>query len=229
MQSKQLKHLETSKMEKIRIFLLFLITTISQISEIRADSPLTSTDFYTAYLDIPVVKSAANKRGVLSIDAKVFLYDSKNPLDQKLALINAVGWNFNGLTSYQEYLYFCKDKFRTENKLSSGQIISDLEIVAALPPEQMVVLAYLSALSDYFDMSVPWMFSRLALSDKENSQSYMLPIALVLAQMYLDSDEWCNVYKVMQDLFVNVTNKDMRPQAVIQIMNYIDGYKEYCN
>ena len=43
--------------------LLILILLISQYT--FADSPLTSTDFYKAYMDVPLIKKTTNSTGVL--------------------------------------------------------------------------------------------------------------------------------------------------------------------
>jgi hypothetical protein len=47
-----------------RTILLFLFTL--SINTVFADSPLTSTNFYQAYLDIPLVDRTANSNGVLT-------------------------------------------------------------------------------------------------------------------------------------------------------------------
>jgi len=64
------------------------------LSIANADSPITSTDFYKAYLHIPEVEEA-NKVGVLSDKIAQYLLDSENSLDKKAAVINALSWDFD--------------------------------------------------------------------------------------------------------------------------------------
>ena len=78
-----------------KLFLLFALL-VSAVQLSFADSALTDTEFYKAYLDVPIVKAAADQPNVLSEEAKAYLFDEANPLDVKLALINAVGWEFKG-------------------------------------------------------------------------------------------------------------------------------------
>ena len=62
-----------------------------------ADSPITSTQFYTAYLDIEIVEKASE---MTNIDEKTIKYlsDPEYPLDIKAAVINALGWEIEGRT-----------------------------------------------------------------------------------------------------------------------------------
>ena len=76
---------------KLLIALLFL-----GFSEARADSPLTSTTFSTAYEqeDIIVVAKAAKSR--ITGPLLNYLVDASNPIEMKMAVINQLGWNFKG-------------------------------------------------------------------------------------------------------------------------------------
>ncbi|MCK5132219.1 MAG: hypothetical protein KAR40_08735 [Candidatus Sabulitectum sp.] len=57
------------------------------------DSPLTSTHFYEAYLDVPAVGEHVACRMIEEIDVKV-------------AVINAMGWNFSGQDNAATYIEF---------------------------------------------------------------------------------------------------------------------------
>jgi hypothetical protein len=81
-----------------------LVVMISAAQMCFADSPLTSTEFYKAYLDVPIVKAAADNPKKLSEEAMAYLFDERNPLDVKIALINAVGWDVERLPTYSDYI-----------------------------------------------------------------------------------------------------------------------------
>ena len=72
-----------------KLILIFSLLILSIVPGF-ADSPLTSTDFYRAYLDVPIVKKAAENPNKLTKEMMEYLYD-KNPLDIRIALVNAVG------------------------------------------------------------------------------------------------------------------------------------------
>ena len=85
-----------------KLILIFSFLTLSIVPGF-ADSPLTSTDFYRAYLDVPIVKKAADNPNKLTKEIMEYLYNDKNPLVIRIALINAVGWNFDGLSTFNDY------------------------------------------------------------------------------------------------------------------------------
>ena len=62
-----------NKMEKLFLILIFTLS----INSVFADSPLTSTDFYKAYLDIPLIQKTANSKGILTDEVFEYL-TSKN-------------------------------------------------------------------------------------------------------------------------------------------------------
>ncbi|HAA24765.1 MAG TPA: cell wall-binding repeat-containing protein, partial [Ruminiclostridium sp.] len=74
-----------------------------------ADSPITSTQFYTAYLDIEIVEKASE---MTNIDEKTIKYlsDPEYPLDIKAAVINALGWEIEGKDNAAWYADFIFEK-----------------------------------------------------------------------------------------------------------------------
>ena len=55
-----------------------------------SDSPLTSTDFYRAYLDVPVV--ADHVEAEMNEEIFDILQSDEYRMDVKVAVINAMGW-----------------------------------------------------------------------------------------------------------------------------------------
>ena len=76
-----------------KIFLILLLTLT--FNSAFADSPLTSTSFYNAYMDIPLVNKTSKSKGILTDEVFEYL-NSKNSIDKKTALINALKWNIKG-------------------------------------------------------------------------------------------------------------------------------------
>jgi hypothetical protein len=66
----------------------------------RADSPVTSTPIADAYSDVPMVGAA--RTGAMTPAIADFLYSSA-PIDQKAAVVNALGWSTDGKSNARLY------------------------------------------------------------------------------------------------------------------------------
>ena len=84
-----------------------------------ADSPLTSTHFAKDYNDHPMVQLALELSNESDTNIPVsmlnFLTDTKSPVDVRLAVINAISWNFNGKTSGEQLYEYLSKRYKTKN------------------------------------------------------------------------------------------------------------------
>ncbi len=184
-----------------------------------ADSPLTSTHFADAYSDHPMVQMADE---MMQYDMPTtllnFLANKNEPVDVRLAVINKIGWNFDGTTvgaQLGEYLmgrYGAKDEKKLVKKLDAGTL---------------AVYAYAKAMSNYFDVKAASELGHQAVKKNKNkSFSVAMASALIDAQVYLDSD-WGMVHKVVADVLHDGSlHLDMRQEAIDKIMEYINMYNE---
>ena len=62
----------------------------------KADSPITSTDISSSYQDVAIVQTAKSAQGALTDELMAYLADESNPIDVKMAVINQLGWDFDG-------------------------------------------------------------------------------------------------------------------------------------
>ncbi len=184
-----------------------------------ADSPLTSTHFADAYSDHPMVQMADQMmQNDIPTTLLNFLADKNSPVDVRLAVINKIGWNFDGTTvgaQLGEYLmgrYGAKSEKKLVKKLDAGTL---------------AVYAYAKAMSNYFDVKAASELGHQAVKkNKDKSFSVALISALIDAQIYLDSD-WGMIYKVVSDVLHDGSlNLDMRQEAIDNIMDYINLYNE---
>jgi hypothetical protein len=196
---------------------LILIFTLS-INSVFADSPLTSTDFYKAYLDIPLIQKTANSKGVLTDEVFEYLI-SKNSLDKKVALINALKWDFDGKKNsslYIKKLFGIRKNYTLTNFYQKAT------------PEELLCYGYLKAMDDYFDVKKASVFTSRA--QKLNPRSYTIAVInhLITAQM-VDRSNWCKIYSGFDNIKQNKLLKvDFRTKASDIIYEYLKGYKEYC-
>ena len=184
-----------------------------------ADSPLTSTHFADAYSDHPMVQMADQMmQNDIPTTLLNFLADKNSPIDVRLAVLNRIGWNFDGTmvgAQLGEYLmgrYGAKSEKKLAKKLDAGTL---------------AVYAYAKAMSNYFNVTVASELGHQAVKKNKNkSFSVALISALIDAQVYLDSD-WGMIYKVVADVLHDGSlNLDMRQEAIDSIMEYINLYNE---
>lgn len=204
-----------------RLFSIILLTLSWAL--MWADSPLTSTDFAESYKDHPMVQLAQqlSKDSDTGIPVSMlnFLADKKSPVDVRLAVINAIGWNFNGKTSGQQLYDYLSSRYKTKtvDKLAKK-----------LDAGTLAVYAYALAMSNYFEVAEAQDLAHKAVKkDKSKSFSVAFIASLIDAQVYLDS-EWGQVYKVVNDVLHDGSlHLDMRQEAIDSVMEYIGEYKKY--
>jgi hypothetical protein len=203
---------------------------------VRADSPLTSTDFATAYQDVDIVKYASEK----GIDEQVFkaLSNPDIPYDVRAAIVNALGWslplNQENAKSHNAKAYL-KYIAASHNKPPSA-----LEI-AELTPEEVFSLGYLLAMDNYWNrtlvaiggMGQVEQADALTLLDAASNKlpdnfSVALIRSLVVAQKEYLFDP-CGIYKTVSGMVKDFPGKqNMRSQAVEIVMKYITPFQESC-
>ena len=188
-----------------------------------ADSPLTSSDFAESYKDQPMVQMALKLSDDSDTDIPVsmlnYLADKKSPVDVRLAVINAIGWNFNGKTSGQQLYEYLSTRYKakTVDKLAKK-----------LDAGTLAVYAYALAMSNYFEVQEAQDLAHKAVKkNKTKSFSVAFIASLIDAQVHLDGD-WGMVYKVVNDVLHDGSlHLDMRQEAIDSVMEYIGEYKKY--
>lgn len=185
-----------------------------------ADSPLTSTHFADAYSDHPMVQMATEEMQYdLPTTLLNFLANKNEPVDVRLAVINKIGWNFDGTSVGAQLEQYLMGRYnvKTEKKL-----------VKKLDAGTLAVYAYARAMSNYFDVTAASELGHLAVKKNKNkSFSVAMAAALIDAQEYLHND-WSKIYKVVADVLHDGSlHLDMRQEAIDNIMDYINLYTEY--
>lgn len=199
-------------------FLTLLLLTFA-FATAWADSPLTSTDFADAYADEPMVQLAAQSADDLPVELLNFLADPESPVDVRLAVINKIGWNFDGKSTGNDILQFLMQRYNVTDESQLGDRLNS---------GTLAVYAYAKAMSNYFNVTKASEIAHIAIeNDESNSFSVAFIASLIDAQIYLDSD-WSMVYRVVANVLEQENLVlDMRPEAVEAVMEYINLYKDY--
>ncbi len=184
----------------------------------KADSPLTSTKFATAYYDNDFVQVARQSNGVLTPKLMTFLTNEKIPVDIKMAIINELGWSVSGKDNYSAFLnYLVKNKV-IKSKLRIKKASADI----------ILSLAYLKAMDNYFNVKYAIKLADMAKAKAPKSYTVNLIAALIHAQQVMGND-WCKVFHLTDDVRQNKSlTQDMRPEASEIIFLYMDAYKNEC-
>ena len=203
----------------MRKYLIFLVVVLFG-NFVFADSPLTSTAIYKAYLDVPMVVKVSKSNGNLNDEIFDYLNSNLNRIDKKIAVINALKWNHKGRKNAEYYLkklFLAHKDYTYSNFYYRGTA------------QELILFAYLKSLDNYFDSKKALVFSNRAAKLNPNSYTIAIINQLIKAQT-IPSNEWCKVYKLMDKIKTNrklVT--DFRTEASNIIFKYIDFYKSACS
>lgn len=185
-----------------------------------ADSPITSTGFSVAYEDETMVQIARNSGGLLTDELMQYLANDMNPIDVKMAVINELGWDFNGKTNTATFIQYLK----TTKKYKDDKVLKK-----KASGDVLLCLAYLKAMDNYFDVKEAVVYADLAIKKNKNSYTFQIITAIIKAQAAFDND-WCKVFQLTDSVRNNASNlkMDMRTKAIDIIFEYMDLYGDSC-
>lgn len=199
-------------------------------SPAHADSPLTSTNFYKAYLNVPVVRQAKNMRSLKGLPLDFLI--KKEPLGIQAAVVNAFGWKFRGQNNALRYASaLAKDLKTPLFKLKVKQLAA----------HHLFVLGYLLAMDDYFNLKAIKKGAKgvlgldaltlLGMASKKLSGHFSVQMvySLALSQKRMKKS-FCDVHLLTQKVLDNFPSgkRDLRPRAVKIIVGYTKLYKSSC-
>jgi hypothetical protein len=206
---------------KTRKLILALLATAVLATAAFADSPITSTHFAEAYQDEPIVVATVQYAdGVLNSRLNEYLVSEYNPIDVKMAVINALGWQIKGRDNARTFLdYLIKSRgYSDANKFfKKGRA------------DELLSYAYLKAMDNYFEVDEALKFAEQAVKkDKSGSRTIRLIAGLIKAQKAMDSS-FCEVFRITDGIRKNERlMNDMRTKAVNIIYEYMDIYGDSC-
>lgn len=206
-------------MKKTLMAIILLTMLLMSSATSRADSPITATDFYKAYMDVKMVQRA-HLEGVMGLEIAEFLSSPDNPIDVKAAVINALSWKFDGKNNAELYAYYLALLYHVP--------VSELN-TDFLGADESFCLGYLTVMDDYFhpEFAIPLLDE--AIKSINDSFTVSIIFAVVKAQAAFDSD-WCAVWREIKAVLENKRLKqDLRPEATKIILDYMVLYKEYCD
>lgn len=201
-------------MKRTAVYLCFILCTQC----LYADSPITSTKFYSNYSDYPIVEKA-HISGILTDTIADYILSDTIDIEVKAAIINALSWDAEGKNNAPLFMQYIVKKYNYQKGF-------DLNI---LPAEDIFCLGYLTIMDDYFETEKPIKILTLARDKSPKSFTIQMILALAISQEEMDSD-WCRVYKICDEVRKNNgLTKDMKQDSIDAIFNYINLYKAGCH
>jgi len=205
--------------------LILLLTTLSLSFSVFADSPVTSTKFHTAYQNEQIVQQAIQSHNKLSDNLMSYIAKPSNPLEIKLAVINAIGWNINGTKNSNAFL-----KFVIQNKKDIKQ--SDLNLTtfkSIATADELVCYAYLKSMDNYFNVQEATEYASLAVKKNPASFATNMILRLLWAQKSCISFAFCKAFNIFNELKKMPNLKmDMRKEAQPLVFEYMNGIGDNC-
>jgi hypothetical protein len=203
--------------------LLILILLISQYT--FADSPLTSTEFYKAYSDVSLVQDAMKCKGKITNVMLEYIYAETNPLEIKLAIINAIGWNVKGLKNSQTFFKYVMNK--KNYKTDFGGDYMAFKWYATR--DELVCFSYLKAMDNYFELADAFDIASEAQRKYSDSFAVNMIYNLIKAQGLTAFGESCYASKIFSTLKNNpILNMDMKNDAMPFIFEYMYDIGKDC-
>jgi hypothetical protein len=199
---------------------------------VLADSPLTSTSFYSAYQDLKQVEYALEN----GMDKKVvkILGSKKTDIVTKIAVINAMSWgDTTSVVKFEEYLLKKRKGLKPETfdylrEIENG-LPEDTDQTLLLTADDLTCWAYLQCMGDYFNPSYGMNAANLGFGRDYMSMAHALPLALIASQVAFDFD-WCSVYEIPYAMLINQEYSEniVTDEAINIVMDYINLYKVDC-
>ena len=203
--------------------LLILFLVISQYT--FADSPLTSTDFSQAYLDIPIVQEAFKSKGRITNEMMEYIDNDANPLDVKLAIINAIGWDHQRLMNSKIFFMYVMNKKKYKADFSGDYMAFKWYATS----DELICYAYMKALDNYFDVVDAFDIASDAIKKSPDSFAVNMIYNLIKAQGLTDFGENCYASKMFLTLKDNPKLKmDMRKESMSFVFEYMEEIGKNC-
>lgn len=204
---------------KVAYLIIILILLLFVNADARSVTPLTESSFHSSYHSSRLINEAF-KHKVLTDSMLIYLSDF-NPIDSKIALINALGWVNGQQDNPNLFLHYLILKY---NQLDTQKLYS------IITSDELLCYSYILAMSNYHYTNQATKLAKEALRRNKKSFTYQFIYVLLKAQEIC----WignlnCKIYKDFIRIKENTSlKKDMHYQALDEIYKFFELFKEDC-
>lgn len=176
-------------------------------------------------MDIPMVQDASASKGRITNEMMEYLDNEDNPLDVKLAIINAIGWDHKGKMNSKVYFMYVmkKKKYKTDfhNDYDAFKWYATRD--------ELICFAYMKVLDNYFDVVDAFDMASEAVRKYSDSFAINMIYNLIKAQGLTGFGESCYVSKLFLTLKNNPKLKmDMRKESLSHVFEYMEEIGKNC-
>lgn len=184
-----------------------------------ADSPLTSIDFYKAYLNVPMVKKAKASKGKISSEVLGFLTDEENHQADKLAVINALGWNHNNANSevYRDHIIKTK-KYKSD---FGDHYTAFLWNATA---DELLYYSYMKAMENYRQPLMVFEYLDKAIKKEPTNLNIRLIYELIKSQVLYEIQEKDLAQKNIDSALRALKKTEHKSNLNIKALEYFESY-----
>jgi hypothetical protein len=176
-------------------------------------------------MDVPLVQNALKCKGKINNEMLEYIYAETNPLEIKLAIINAIGWNVKGNKSSKLYFKFVMNKKKYKSDFGGDSTAFNWNATA----DELICHAYMKALDNYFDVTDAFEVAGLALKKNPNSFAVNMIYNLIKAQGLTSYREYCSASKMFNTLKNNPNlTTDMKKESMFFVFEYMDYIGKDC-
>lgn len=207
-------------------YLIVLLASFIFCFKSFADSPLTSTYFFRAYSEEPLVKEGQLIKNLVNNNVLSALADNQIKLEVKLAIINALGWKIDGMQNSSLYLDYL---------IKIGKYKNEMDLINSKNSSDLICYAYLKSMDNYFNVTIALQIAEKAAEIESDSKAIYVINILIRAQDVLNNSRFsmkrtfCKVYKIGGKLSnLSSFKNDFKDEALRFILPYINSYKKYC-
>ena len=148
-----------------------------------------------------------------------------NPLEIKLAIINAIGWEHKGIMISKRFFASVMSKKKYQTELGGDFMAFNWNATA----DELICYAYMKALDNYFDVVGAFEMAGDAVRKSPDSFAVNMIYNLVKAQGLNDFGENCYASKMFLSLKDNPQLKmDMKIESLSYVFEYMEAIGKDC-
>ncbi len=176
-------------------------------------------------MNVPLVQNALNCKGKITNEMLEFIYSDTNPLEEKLAIINAIGWNKNGMMNSKMFFMYVMNKKKYQSDYGGDYMAFKWDATR----DELICFAYMKALDNYFDVVDAYIIAGEAAIKYPDSFAVSMICNLIKALGLTAYEEYCYSSKMFLSLKDNSKLKlDMKKEAMTYVFEYMEEIGKDC-
>ncbi len=148
-----------------------------------------------------------------------YIDDDANPLEIKLAIINAIGWDINGMMNSKIFFMYVMKKKNYQTEYGGDYMAFKWHATR----DELICFAYMKAMDNYFNVADAFAIAGEAVRKYPDSFAVTMIYNLIKAQGLTEFGENCYASQLFQTLKDNPKLKmDMKKDSMSFVFEYME-------